>query len=139
MPTSPEPRGPVQSGQEDRAALDRVQAYLRLLGLPARERLDLAARATAGTSQAQSAMAALLDLLDPASGPAGPGRAEAMPPVCRGHMVPERIDRRPWLTLALAAWVPLRREATTLLNTRTYLLAVLSVLLLILDLVGLPL
>ncbi len=100
------------SGQGDAEALEaagrRVLAYVRLLPMAEERRLGLALEVVrrlpgeglaAGTAPAR-AMAILRGLLADTGCPPV-SVAPPLPALDRGHMVPEEMDRRPWLTAAV--------------------------------------
>lgn len=93
------------------AAGRRVLAYLRLLPMSEERRLELALeivrdpalqRVEAAHAPAR-AMAMLRERLREEGGPLASTEhfEPASPLLARGHMVPEEMDRRPWLSLAV--------------------------------------
>jgi hypothetical protein len=108
---APERTDPGRSGLADPAiwqvVQDRVLAYVTAAGVTPPASLELAylavqeAREEAPGNPLPAAMAALhrrlAGVTDQTNAAAELGRL-AQPPISRGHMVPEKIDRRPWYT-----------------------------------------
>jgi hypothetical protein len=125
--------GTSLAGSERQAALQRVMLYLRALNLPPVLSLELALEALRKAGLAWSPdqegrlpsaiMEIIWGILDSrrivVSGPSGIGgqgeesgvvaQLASMPPLCRTSMVPEEIDRRPWLTALLRGVNQVRR------------------------------
>lgn len=125
---SPAGRGggsPLVAGSERQVALQRVMVYLRALQLPPVLSLELALESLrkAGDSWSpehegnlpSSTMQTLWGILasrgirasdwwdgeGQAEGSPASARGAAMPPLCRRSMLPENLDRRPWITFML--------------------------------------
>ena len=120
MKQSPPPpvAGPVETPAailEQRLELAgrRLSAYLRHLPLPERKRHELTLEALTrlaqdpgnNPSQAEARALAILHELLADNPPVIP--VVAGPPLMRGHMKPEEMDRRPWVRVFLRLWQPL--------------------------------
>lgn len=99
------------SRQGDAEALEaagrRVLAYVRLLPMAEARRLGLALEVVrrlsaeaVGADEAPARAMAILRGLLPDGGCPPVSAAPPLPALDRGHMVPEEMDRRPWLTAA---------------------------------------
>ncbi len=125
------------------AAGRRVLAYLRLLPMTEERRLELALEVLRGLSAGlpadertpARAMSLLRERLRQTGARAEPSREAAPPclPLLRGHMVPEEMDRRPWLTQAarLAQGYVRLADRLSVLKPRVVLPLLLAVLVLL--------
>lgn len=122
-------QGPQGAGYEREVALQRVMVYLRALSLPPVLSLELALEALRKAGEGWSleregnlagfTMQTLWQILasrgigftGPGGGPAQEGETivAVMPPLCRHPMIPEELDRRPWITAVVSGF----RQART--------------------------
>jgi hypothetical protein len=101
----------------------RISTYLRHLPVHERKRHELTLEALrrlaedpgANAAQAEArGMKILRELLDKEPLPLFVVPA---PPLTRGHMKPEEMDRRPWVRVLVRVWQPLWSLAATIFNT----------------------
>lgn len=101
----------------------RASAYLRHLPLPETKRHELTLetlrrlRANPGENPDQAAANGMVILQDLLAEITWPPLAIAGPELCRAHMRPEEMDRRPWVRLWMRLWRPIWIGAAHVLNT----------------------